>query len=310
MTDLIPLGKTDLQISPLGLGTWQWGDQMFWGYGKTHTDADIQAAFQVSLEAGITFFDTAEVYGLGRSEKLLGDCFRTAGRPVAIATKFMPFPWRLGKWALRRALKFSLARLGLERVDLYQLHWPFPPVSIETWADALADIVQDGLTRAVGVSNYNAGQMLRVHERLARRGVPLASNQVEYHLLDRAVERNGVSKLCQDLGITLIAYSPLAKGILTGKYAPDNPPPRLRDQVYTRNWLARSQPLVRQLREIGQNQGGKTPAQVALNWLICKGALPIPGVKNARQAQDNAAALGWRLTEAEVAALDETSNSL
>jgi aryl-alcohol dehydrogenase-like predicted oxidoreductase len=281
-----------------------------WGYGKTHTDSDVQAAFQASLEGGTRFFDTAEIYGNGRSEQLLGEFIRDVERPLVIATKFMPFPWRLWKGRMRAALRASLNRLGLEHVDLYQIHWPMPPVSIETWANALADAVEAGLVKAVGVSNFNAAQMLKAHATLLQRGVPLASNQVEYHMLNRKVEKNGLLKLCHELGVTMIAYSPLAKGILTGKYTPELPPAGMRGRLFSRAQLSAIQPLIKQLGEYGMVHGGKSPAQVALNWLMCKGAVPIPGAKNARQAQENAAALGWQLSEVETAALDEACDRL
>ena len=307
MEDFVTLGKTGIRISPLGLGTWQWGDRLFWSYGKTHTDADVHEAFQVSLEAGITFIDTAEVYGRGRSERLLGQFLPEASPPVVVATKFMPLPWRLGKNALIAALRRSLTRLRLDRVDLYQVHWPFPPRAVEVWADGLADAVEAGLARAVGVSNYSTAQMSRAHAVLSKRGVPLASNQVEYNLLNRKVERNGLLERCHELGVTLIAYSPLAMGMLTGKYTPDNPPRGMRRRMFRRTRLAASQPLIGLLREIGTAHDRKAPAQVALNWLISKGVVPIPGAKNARQAADNAEALGWRLSDGEVIALDEAS---
>jgi aryl-alcohol dehydrogenase-like predicted oxidoreductase len=307
---LITLGKTDIQISRIGLGTWQWGDRLFWSYGKSHTESDVQAAFQASLEAGIRFFDTAEVYGNGRSEQLLGEFIHNVEQPLVIATKYMPFPWRLWKGRLRSALRASLNRLGLERVDLYQIHMPLPPLPVEVWADALADAVEAGLVRAVGVSNFNAAQMLKAHAALLKRGLPLASNQVEYHLLNRQVERNGLLKLCHELGVTMIAYSPLAKGMLTGKYTPEMPPAGMRGRIYSRARLAAIQPLIKLLGECGMAHGGKSSAQVALNWLICKGVVPIPGAKNSRQAQENAAALGWQLSEAEITVLDEASRTL
>lgn len=313
MDDLIPLGKTEIRISPAGLGTWQWGDRAMWSYGTTHTDRDIHEAFQASIEGGINFFDTAEVYGKGRSEVLLGECLREMtpdgpGVPLVVATKFAPLPLRLRRDALVKALRASLARLGLDRVDLYQVHFPFSVVPIAVWADALADAVEEGLTRSAGVSNYNAAQMRHAHEVLSRRGIPLASNQVEYHLLNRKVERNGVLQACRELGVTLIAYSPLAKGLLTGKYTPGNRPPGLRKYTARSGRLRSVQPLLGLMREIGQAHEFKSPAQVALNWLICKGAVPIPGAKNARQAQENAAATGWRLQAAEIAALDEATH--
>jgi aryl-alcohol dehydrogenase-like predicted oxidoreductase len=171
----------------------------------------------------------------------------------------------------------------------------------------MADTVELGLTRAVGVSNYSVQQMDRAHAALAKRGVVLASNQVEYSLLHRAPERTGLMQSCRDLGVTLIAYSPLAMGLLTGKYGPANPPP-LRRRSRLSGLLGQVGPLVQVLREVGDEQGGKSSAQVALNWTMCKGTLPIPGAKNARQAAENAGALGWRLTADQVARLDQASD--
>lgn len=306
--ELVQLGKTGIQVPPLGIGTWQWGDRMLWDYGKGgYTDADLRAAFDAALAAGVAFFDTAEAYGNGRSETLLGQFVRESGQNVTVATKFMPYPWRLHCSRLLAALRRSLKRLGLPRVDLYQVHFPSPPLPVEEWAEGLAEAVAAGLTRAVGVSNFSAAQMGRAFNTLAARGVPLASNQIEYSLLHREPERNGQLQTARDLGVTIIAYSPLAKGILTGKYTPENPPPGMRRRLYNRQRLQQVQPLIALMREIGAAHGDKSPAQVALNWTICKGAIPIPGAKNARQLQSNLGALGWRLTDEEVAALDEAS---
>ena len=309
----VNLGRTGIQISAIGMGTWQWGDKMEWDYGKSHTDLDIQEAFNAGIQAGITFFDTAEIYGQGRSERLLGHQVqalreKVGGTNLVIATKFFPFPWRMWKGRLKAALKGSLERLNLKQVDLYQLHWPFPPVSVETWAEGLGEAVKDGLVRAVGVSNYNIEQTRRAYGVLKHMDIPLASNQVEYSLLDRKVEKNGLLPLCQELGITLIAYSPIAKGMLSGKYTPSNPPPGPRGRQYTQDLLARIQPLIALLREIGQRYDGKSPVQVALNWLLCKGAVAIPGAKNAQQAQENSGALGWCMSSDEVNALDLASD--
>jgi aryl-alcohol dehydrogenase-like predicted oxidoreductase len=307
-SDTLRLGRTDLEVSSLGIGTWAWGDRWIWGYGRgDYTDKDIREAFEISLDAGVNTFDTAEVYGLGRSESLLGASIRDRDTRPIVMTKFMPLPWRLRKQGLHRALSKSLDRLGLDRVDLYQIHVPLPPVPVETWMEAMAEAVASGQIRAVGVSNYSAKQMGRAHNALAAHDIPLASNQVHYSLLHRQPEFNGVKQLCHDLDITLIAYSPLEQGILTGKYTSDNPPPGIRGRQYNARYLANVQPLLERLREIGEAHGGKTPAQVALNWTICKGTMPIPGAKNARHARSNAGAMGWRLSDEEVAALDTLS---
>jgi aryl-alcohol dehydrogenase-like predicted oxidoreductase len=188
-------------------------------------------------------------------------------------------------------------------------HFPFPPVAIETWMDGLADAVQAGLTRAVGVSNYNQKQMRRAHAALVKRGVPLASNQVEFSLLKRGPERGGLLAACKELGVTLVAYRPLCSGLLSGKYTPENPPPGLRGRRYNRAYLEKIAPLAALLGEIALGHG-KTPSQAAINWIICKGALPIPGARSARHVEDNAAALGWMLNADEVAALDKASDNI
>jgi len=306
--ETIQLGKTDILITPLGAGTWQWGDSKYWGYGSTYQEADVQAAYQASLEAGIRFFDTAERYGHGKSERLLGKFIRASGEGVVVATKYKPFPWRRWKKSLINALHHSMKRLNMTVVDLYQIHWPIPPLSLESMADALGDAVEAGLARAVGVCNYNEEQMRLTYGVLSKRGILLASNQVNYSLLNRNVEKNGLLKACQELGVTLIAYSPIAKGVLTGKYSPEKVPPGMRGNYYGKERLDQVQPLIRLLYETGQAHDGKSPAQVALNWLMCKGAVPIPGAKDARQAQENAGALGWKLTNEEVATLDEASS--
>lgn len=298
-----------LHAVEMGVGTWQWGDRIVWNYDRSHNEDFIRAAFNVSLEQGIRLFDTAEIYGNGQSERILGQLIKETNLPVLVATKFMPFPWRLERKSLLRALKHSLNRLGLESVDLYQMHWPFPTVSIERWMSAMTEAVEQGLARTVGVSNYNYAQMMRAFSALERRSIPLASNQVEYSLLNREIEKNGLLKRCQELGIRVIAYSPLAMGLLTGKYGHENPPPGLRGRKYA-SQLKRLKPLLNLMTEIGREHESKTCAQVALNWCICKGTLPIPGAKNAEQALMNAGALGWRLTEEEVARLDHASESV
>jgi len=296
-----------LQDAEMGLGAWAWGDRMIWDYPHGYSDEDIALAYKATMDAGITLVDTAEVYGGGRSEHLLGRCMKQDGRQPLVATKFMPFPLRLRHADMERALRGSLERLGLERVDLYQIHYPVPLRSVSYWVEGLAAMRRKGLTRAVGVSNFSQNQMQRAYSVLAKYDIPLASNQVQYHLLDRRIEKNGLLARCQELGIRLIAYSPLAMGLLTGKYTPENPPPRTRGR-YTSRKLRALTPLLKLMIEIGQDYGGRVPAQVAINWCICKGTLPIPGAKTLEQAETNAGALGWRLTPEQVSALDAASD--
>jgi aryl-alcohol dehydrogenase-like predicted oxidoreductase len=303
----VSLGRTSIQVSPLGVGTWQWGDRG-WGYGRTYTDADLRAAFDAAVASGINFFDSAEIYGNGRSETLVGKFVRESGPDVVVASKLMPWPWRLRGTGLIDAIRSSLDRLGMERLDLYYIHWPIYlwPGSLERTADSLADAVEEGLVRSVGVSNHSVKQMRRVARVLKARNIPLACNQVRYNLLDRKPERNGVLEACRQMGVTMVAYSPLAQGLLTGKYTPSNPPSGMRGFM-SRRKLTAIRPLFARMREIGEAHGGKTLSQVALNWLICKGAVPIPGAKNAQQVEQNAGALGWRLTQEELEQLDQAS---
>jgi len=298
-----------LHAIEMGLGAWQWGDRIVWQYGHGYGPEEVRQAFQVSANEGIRFVDTAEIYGNGRSERMLGQFLKETDQPILIATKFFPWPWRFTKGALQRALKGSLARIGVESVDLYQIHWPSPIMNTDRLMGALAECVRSGMTRTVGVSNFGQTRMLAAYSSLARHNIQLASNQVHFSLLNRTAEKSGTLARCKELGIRLIAYSPIEKGLLSGKYTVDNPPPGSRSASYTR-LLPKLAPLIKLMTEIGQDHGGKSNAQVALNWTICKGALPIPGAKNAEQAQQNAGALGWRMTEAEVARLDESSDAI
>jgi aryl-alcohol dehydrogenase-like predicted oxidoreductase len=310
MEDNLPARHPVFAGVEMGTGTWAWGDKLYWGYGQDYDEKDLGAVFDACLSMELNFFDTAEVYGQGVSESLIGAFLKKTSKPVKVATKFMPYPWRFWRGRLLAALRGSLKRLGLERVDLYQMHQPLPPVSVDTWMDAMSEACQKGLVDAVGVSNYDQIQMLRAYVCLAREGIPLASNQVEYSLLNRKVEKNGLLKLCQERGITLIAYSPLGMGLLTGKYTTENPMKGVRGVRIRRDTMQKLKPLVHLMRNIGADHDNRSPAQVALNWVICKGALPIPGAKNTSQAEQNSGALGWRLSEDEMGQLDEASDRI
>ena len=299
-----------LESVELGIGTWAWGDRLFWGFGQNYQENDLRQVFDYCLQIGLNFFDTAEIYGQGRSESFLGEFIKTTSQPVKIATKFAPFPWKIGKAALLRSLRHSLDRLGLTRVDLYQMHFPIPFLRIENWMEAMAEAYQSGLVAAVGVSNYDRSQTQRAFDALTRLRVTLASNQLEYHLLDRTIEKNGLLTQSKDLGVAVIAYSPLAQGVLTGKYTPENPPQGVRSRRYNRRYLGQIQPLMMQLKKIGAAHAGKTPAQISLNWVMRKGAIPIPGAKTIEQAEMNAGALGWALDAEEVQQLDEITDRI
>lgn len=306
----VALGGSGVAVTKLGVGAWSWGDTTYWNEFRWD-DTKLKAAkgaFDASIDCGITFFDTAEVYGAGvsgaiNSESLLGRFINERQRKeqvdVAVATKFAALPWRFGRGSVICALKASLDRLGVSSVELYQLHWP-GIWGNEDYLDGLGDAVEQGLVKAVGVSNYSEKRLRDAYERLRKRGVPLASNQVNYSLIYRNPEENGVKAACDELGVTLIAYSPIAQGALTGKYTPESPPKGPRGRIYTPEFLTKLQPLINRIKEIGGSYG-RTSTQVVLNWLVCQGnVVPIPGAKNAEQAREFAGALGWSLAPDEV----------
>jgi aryl-alcohol dehydrogenase-like predicted oxidoreductase len=300
------LGNTGIEVTPLGFGTWAWGDSLFWGYGKDYGEIELRLAFQAAMDKGITFIDTAEVYGLGKSEELLGKFIKETHANTQIATKYMPLPWRFRKEDVADAVTASLKRLKMPSIDLYQVHFPAPSfLSQSGLMDALADEVEQGRIKSVGVSNYNAEQLREAHRLLARRGVPLAVNQMRYSLITREIETNGVLAAARELNVTILAYSPLAQGLLTGKYTASNLPTGARslDRRFQAAGLQKLQPVLNKLTELADKYS-KTPAQVALNWLICQpGVIPIPGIKTAAQVEQNAGALGWELSADEVSEL-------
>jgi len=310
--EIINLGQDGPTVSPLCIGTWAWGDKLFWNYGKDYDAKQVREAFQAALEMGTTFFDTAEVYGFGVSEDLLGQFMQQNNQTVQIATKYGPAPWRFTAQSVSDALTESLKRLRVEQVTLYQVHWPFSFfMSQETLMNALADEVQRGRIEAVGVSNYSAKQMREAHQLLAARGVPLASNQVRYSLLTRQIETNGIFDAARQLGVAILAYSPLAQGLLTGKYTADSSETpsgaRRIDHRFSKDGLKKIEPVISLLRQLGEKHG-RTPAQVALNWLIAQGnVVAIAGAKTAEQVRQNAGALGWKLSDDEITQLEQVS---
>jgi aryl-alcohol dehydrogenase-like predicted oxidoreductase len=315
MAETLTLGRSEVRVPRLGLGVMIWGEasraQRFMpaksAYGGTNT-ADEQAAFDASLAAEINFFDTAAMYSAGGSERRLGELAQ--GKDVVIATKFPPSP--LGRAQdLPAALEASLANLRRSSIDLYQHHYPTRRVDIPTLMGLMADGVEAGKIKAIGVSNYSAAQMRTAYETLARRGIPLASNQVQYSLLHRQPETDGVLDTCRELGITLIAYQPLASGALAGRYLDGARPVGIRRfrEPFRGPKFHALRPVVTLLRLIGDRYG-KTPGQVALRWLLeQENVVPIPGAKNAEQATHNAGALSFTLTREEIEYLNEATQA-
>jgi aryl-alcohol dehydrogenase-like predicted oxidoreductase len=309
ISDRYTLAGTDVTVSSLGVGTWAWGDRSTWGMGGYDADLtrdSIREAWNASIDGGVTLFDTAEVYGGGESERIIGGLLAAdperAAR-VVVATKFMPSPWKLQvRVALMASLRASLDRLGVASVGLYQIHGPISLRSHSALADALATAHQAGLVQAVGVSNYSAKETLSMASALESRGMKLATNQIEFSLLRRSPESSGLLAACRDAGVLPLAYSPIGQGRLTGKYSAAHPPPGKR--TFSNHPMEVVEGVVAELRRIGEKHGGKVPSQVALNWVMAKGAVPIPGAKNRQQAEENAGALGWTVDEEDLASLD------
>ena len=310
--DLVQLAGTDVAIPPLGVGTWAWGDKGTWGmggYDQSLTESTIREAWEASIAAGVVLFDTAEVYGNGESERIIGRLLTaepSVRSKVVIASKFMPSPWKINvRAALLSAARASRERLGVDAIDLYQIHGPISLRSHDALADALAAAHSEGIVRAVGVSNYSAKETRSINAALRKCDLRLASNQIEFSLLRAMPLRVGLISTCRELGVVPLAYSPIGQGRLTGKYSAANPPPRGRS--FSAHPMSRVDAIVAQLRRIGTEHDGRTPSQVALAWLIAKGAVPIPGAKNRDQAEQNAGALGWSLTDDELDLLDSAA---
>lgn len=291
--DRVPLGKTSIRLSPIGLGTWQWGAPE-WGWGGTYGEKEVAAAFERSLALGVNWVDTAEVYGMGRSEEMIGRLLKQhKGEEIFVASKVAPFH------DFERACENSRKRLGVDAIDLYQIHFPSIRYTVPRMMRQMEKLQKRGWVRHIGVSNFDLRRMRTAAASLV--GGEVVSNQVQYNLLERGPEKNVLPHLKEN-GMTLIAYSPLAKGAVSGKYGPDNVPrdlARKMDPYFSLENLRKISGLVQALKEVGAARG-KSPGQIALNWLFGRGpVVAIPGAKSAAQAEENAGAMGWRLTAEE-----------
>jgi aryl-alcohol dehydrogenase-like predicted oxidoreductase len=318
VTERRRLGRTSVEITPVGLGCWQFagGSGLVGGYWEALPQATVDEIVRAALAGGIDWFDTAEIYGRGRSEQALARGLTAAGRKdgdVVVATKWWPVP-RTAR-SILATIDERLRCLGGFSIDLHQVHQPFSFSSVESQMEAMADLVAARKIRAAGVSNFSASAMRRAHAALARRGIPLASNQVRYSLVDRRIESNGILATARDLGVTIIAYSPLGQGILSGKFHDDpalirkRPGPRRFLSPFRAGGLARTRPLVEELRGIAAGRG-VTPCQVALSWLLHfhgDAVVVIPGASRPPHAEQAAGAMDLRLTPEEMSRLDERS---
>jgi aryl-alcohol dehydrogenase-like predicted oxidoreductase len=309
------LGQTDISISPIGLGCWQFSDGKGGAMGSWDpiSSEETNGIVQAALDGGINWFDTAELYGFGCSERAITRALRLAGindDEVIIATKWNPMA-RTAR-SITNTIENRQECLEGYTIDLYQIHAPMSFSSRQSEMNAMADLVESRKIRSIGVSNFNARQMRQAHEALQTRGLKLASNQVRYSLLARSIESNGILDTAKELGITIIAYSPLHMGLLTGKFHknPDllNTRPFLRRQQL-RGKIESSRKLINALDAIARDHG-VTISQVALNWLINfhgETVVVIPGASKVRHAEQNVGAMSFALSKEELSRIDDLS---
>jgi aryl-alcohol dehydrogenase-like predicted oxidoreductase len=315
--ELRELGHTGLRVSPVGLGMMEFaGGGGLLGFAfPVMEQAEKNAIVQAALDGGINWFDTAELYGGGVSEAALAAALKAAGKSdpeVVIATKWFPL-FRTAR-DIPRSIEDRIRYLDGYSIGLYMVHHPSGLSSHRYEMNAMADLVAAGKIRSVGVSNFGPTAMRQAHTALQERGLPLAVNQVRYSLLDRSIETNGILDTAKELGVTIVAYTPLASGLLTGKYH-KNPELIAKKPFYWRARLQqdmeRSRALVATLEEIGARYNA-TPAQVALNWVIHfqgDAVVTIPGATKVRQAQESAGAMKFRLSNDDLAQLDLLSQA-
>jgi aryl-alcohol dehydrogenase-like predicted oxidoreductase len=309
------LGRTDIEITPIGLGAWQFSEGRGGARGtwSALTPLETDEIVKGALDGGINWFDTAELYGFGRSEKGLARALQSAGvenGKVVVATKWNPLLRTAG--SIKETIGERLKSLRPYGIDLHQVHFPASFSSTEAEMNAMADLLEAGKIRAVGVSNFSAHRMRRAHETLVQRGFVLASNQVKYSVLDRKIETNGVLDTARELGITIIAYSPLEMGLLSGKFHKD--PGLLQSRsigrrIRLRRIIEKSRPLVAALEEIATVHHGSA-SQVALNWLVSfhdDTVVTIPGATRPRHARESAGSMDLELSAGEMTRLDELS---
>ena len=312
----MPPSPSPLTLPVLGCGTWAWGNRLLWDYDPA-MDGELQRVFNACVAQGVTLFDSGDSYGTGRlngrSETLLGQFASAYQGPnqaqICLATKLAAYPWRITRGSVVKAGSASAQRLG-RPIDLAQMHWStanYAPWQEGPFLDGLMDLYDQGQVKGIGLSNFGPKRLKLAHQRCQERGIPITTLQVQYSLLSTyPVTDLGLKDLCDERGIRLIAYSPLALGLLTGKYSPQGPFPKGVRGLLFRQLLPKIQPLLQTLADIA-DQRQKTSAQVALNWCIAKGTLPIPGAKSLAQAEQNLGALGWSLDSSEVEALDQAS---
>jgi len=290
------------KVSRIGLGTWQFGSAV-WGYGDTYASGGARDIVQRALALGVTLFDTAEVYALGKSERILGEALGDQRSAVALASKIFPiapFPP-----VIKQRERASARRLQVDRIPLYQIHQPNPVVPDSVIMPGMRSLLDSGDIGAAGVSNYSLARWQKADAALGR---PVISNQVQFSLAHPAALEDLVPFAEREKRV-VIAYSPLAQGLLGGKYGLDNRPGGVRaaNQLFGTENLRRVEPLLQTLRDVATEVGAK-PAQVALAWLISlPNVVAIPGASSVEQLEFNVAAADIELRTESRDALTEAA---
>jgi aryl-alcohol dehydrogenase-like predicted oxidoreductase len=315
LQQLRSLGKTDIKITPIGLGVMQFSGAgrifkfMFPPMSREQSNAIVKTA----LDTGINWFDTAEAYGFGKSERKLSAGLQAAkahDEEVIIATKWLP----IMRWAgsITKTISKRLENLYPYTIDLHQIHQPHSLSSLEAQLNAMASLVENGKIRSIGVSNFSAEQMRKSHAFLEQKGLPLASNQVNYSLLNRKIERTRVLDTAKELGITIISWGPLQSGLLTGKY--HKHPELLKNVPWVRRRIIKSkldesQGLITELDNIAKEHE-TTISQIALSWLVNyhgETVVAIPGASSASQVKTNGETTSLNLSQSDLDAIANMS---
>ncbi|MGC8617715.1 MAG: aldo/keto reductase [Thermoplasmata archaeon] len=293
------LGKSDLKVSVIGLGAWQAGAK---GWGKI-VDSDVKSAILTSIEMGLNFIDTAEVYGDGHSESVIGEVIKDKRDDIVIATKASGN--HLKPEYLERALEGSLKRLNTNYIDLYQLHWPDIYTSLKETMKTLEKMANNGKIRYIGLSNFSVCQIEEARSYLST--MDIVSNQVRYNILQREIEGEMLPYLTKEK-ISVIAYSPLAQGLLTFKYDHANleaSDVRKSNKLFSEPNIKMIASFLSVLKDISL-ETGHSVVQLALNWLISRdNVIPIPGAKNRDQATINLQSNGWRLNQDQIKRIED-----
>lgn len=313
-----PLGKTNITVTPIGLGAMEFaGGRGYFRFILGRVAPETQdAVVKVALDAGMNLIDTAEIYGSGYSERAVARGLQAAGTPpgdVIITTKWFPLLKRAT--SIQTSAEQSTQRLHPYPIDLYLVHQPFSISSVTAQMNTMADLVEEGTIRAVGVSNFSQDRMVKAYDALADRGIPLATNQVHFSLLQRGIETDGVLETAQELNVTIMAYTPLGQGVLTGNLH-NNPAlldrmPRLR-RYRLRRHLKKTQALIATLEAIASEHGA-TAAQIALSWTTTyhgDTVIAIPGATKPYQAEQNAGAMQIALSSEQMEAISTLSHDL